>query len=202
MILRNGGIDVKNKHVINLIASAIVFSSLGAGAGYLYTSSVYQDNPNIIAQDEPLIEDFQEEAQNANMQEDKITPSTKIVYRYYYTDDQVMEEQEEVPPYFLLDLTLEDMLKYYSTWEIVSFSAKEVIMQKTVYGPSHQRYVVGEKDGYIAVFYEEEIEGISLKEVTEIPINGLSEEDLFRLSEGIKVIGKDALARTLENYSS
>jgi len=202
MILRNGGIDVKNKHIINLIASAIVFSSLGAGAGYLYTSSVYQDNPNIIAQDEPLIEDFQEEAQNANIQEDKITPSTKIVYRYYYTDDQVMEEQEEVPPYFLLDLTLEDMLKYYSTWEIVSFSAKEVIMQKTVYGPSHQRYVVGEKDGYIAVFYEEEIEGISLKEVTEIPINGLSEEDLFRLSEGIKVIGKDALARTLENYSS
>lgn len=196
---------MKNKYAITLVASAVIFSLLGAYAGYLYTSSKYGNDLNISAGEDPIThnpENFEEESQGVTAVPDKITPSTKIVYRYYYTDDQVMEEQEEVPPYFLLDLTLEDMLKYYSTWEIVSFSSKEVIMQKTVYGPSHQRYVVGEKDGYIAVFYEEEIEGISLKEVTDIPINGLTEEERFRLSEGIKVIGKDALARTLENYSS
>ena len=37
-------------------------------------------------------------------------------------------------------------------------------MEKTIYGPSMQRYVVGEKDGYIAVFYEQEQNGVNLKE--------------------------------------
>lgn len=193
---------MKNKYAISLIVSAVVFSCIGAGMGYLYTTNKYETEIEKSAQNEPRIEDFEEDVEKVSTQVDKITPSTKIVYRYYYTDDEVLEEQEEVPPYFLLDLTFEDMLKYYSTWEIVSFSTKEVIMQKTVYGASHQRYVVGEKDGYITVFYEEEIEGMSVKEITGIPVDGLSEDDLFRLSEGIKVIGKDSLARTLENYSS
>ena len=75
-------------------------------------------------------------------------------------------------------------------------------MQKTVIGSSNQRYVIGEKEGYVAVFYEEEQQGISLKEVTDIPIDGLSEDEKLRLGEGIKVLGKEALDRTLENYSS
>ena len=190
---------MEKKTTLALIAVAVIFICIGSVAGYVYMSNKMEANP-IPIQEENL--SLVEEATEVLLQEDKITPSTKIVYRYYYTEDNILEEQEDIPPYFLLDLTLSDMLKYYSTWDIVSFSSKEVIMQKTVIGPSHQRYVVGERDGYIAVFYEEEQEGISLKEVTEIPTSGLVEDEYFRLKEGIKVIGKDALARILENYGS
>ena len=190
---------MEKKTTLTLIAVAVAFTCIGLATGYVYMSNKMEASP-IPMQEEAL--GIAEEVAKVSTGEDKITPSTKIVYRYYYTEDNVIETQEEVPPYFLLDLTLSDMLKYYATWDIVSFSSREVIMQKTVIGASNQRYVVGEKDGYIAVFYEEEQEGISLKEITEIPVTGFVEDEIFRLKEGIKVIGNDALARILENYGS
>lgn len=134
--------------------------------------------------------------------EQKITPSTKIIYQYYYPDDNITEQQEDVPPYFLLDLTLNDLKKYYIDWQIVSFSDREVIMRKIVEGKSQQRYIVGEQDGYVAVFYEEEINGINLHEVTDTPISSLSKEEQVRLNDGIFVLGDSELAKVLEDYGS
>ena len=55
----------------------------------------------------------------------RITPSTKMIYEYYYTEDDVTQTLEDVPPYFLLDMTLEDMKKVYTDWQIISFSSKK-----------------------------------------------------------------------------
>lgn len=191
---------MKKKPILTLWLVAVACSLLGLSAGYFYT--VNKMDKKIQTAEESLLIEKKDEATEVAISEEKITPSTKIVYRYYYTEDKVLEEQEEVPPYFLLGLTLSDMLKYYTTWDIVSFSSKEVIMERTVFGVSNQRYVIGEKDGYIAVFYEEEQQGISLKEVTDIPVDGLVEEEKLKLKEGVKIIGKEALDRSLESYSS
>lgn len=132
----------------------------------------------------------------------KITPSTKMVYQYYYPEDDVMEEQEDVPPYFLLDLTFKDMQKLYNNWQIISFSEKEVVLRKTMEGESEQRYVVGQQDGYIAVFYAKEKNGIGLHELTNTPISSLSEGEQERLNEGISVTGEEKLSKILEDYGS
>lgn len=147
-------------------------------------------------------EAVENEVVEAATKTEKITPSTKMVYRYYYVDDDITEEQEDVPPYFMIDLTLDDMIKYYQDWDIVSFSGKEVIMQKTVAGKSNQRYVVGEHDGYVAVFYEEEKDGISLHEVTDTPVSSLTHEEQVRLTDGISVVGENNLIKVLEDYGS
>ncbi|MCI8341755.1 MAG: hypothetical protein HFE62_00855 [Firmicutes bacterium] len=193
-----------NIKALAVVALTITSGMLGCGAGYIYTVNKFKTDPDInersVGDNAEITE--QQEALTVGQQEEKITPSTKMVYRYNFADDRVTEEVEEEPSYYLIDLTLSDLLKYYSTWDIVSFSSKEVVMEKTVYGPSMQRYVVGEKDGYIAVYFEKEQNGVNLKEVTSIPVDGLNEEERMRLMQGVKVIGKEALARTLEDYGS
>lgn len=193
---------VKNKKTLGFVALAIFCGFIGAGMGYVYTTAKYGKG-TVQADEQPKTATIQEyEYTPTSVAEEKITPSTKMVYQYYYTEDGVTEVEEDIPPYFMLDLTLSDVSKYYTTWDIVSFSPKEVVMRKTIVGQSQQRYVVGQKDGYVAVYYEEEKDGISLKEITGISVDGLSEDEKLRLNQGIKVMGNEALARTLENYSS
>lgn len=193
---------VKYKKALGFVALAIFCVFVGAGMGYVYTTAKYGKDTAQADEQQKTAEIKEYEYTPTSVAEEKITPSTKMVYQYYYTEDGVTEVQEDIPPYFMLDLTLSDVSKYYTTWDIVSFSPKEVVMRKTIVGQSQQRYVVGQKDGYVAVYYEEEKEGISLKEITGIPVDGLSEDEKLRLNQGIKVMGNEALARTLENYSS
>ena len=77
-----------------------------------------------------------------------------------------------------------------------------MVLRRTVEGNSHERYIVGVKNGYVAVFYEEEQNGVSLKEQTNIPVSSLDEEEQKRLAEGILVVGKDRLAQVLQDYGS
>lgn len=144
----------------------------------------------------------EETAVKAANTEQKITPSTKMVYEYYYPEDDVTEVYEDVPPYFLIDYTFDDIKRCYSNWTIVSFSDREVIMKKNVDGPSSQRYIIGEKDGYIAVYYDIENEGYMLKEITTMPVSALSDEDRRCIESGIRITGKEKLVRALEDYTS
>lgn len=132
----------------------------------------------------------------------KIMPYTKMVYQYFYESDGSIVEQEEAPSYFLLDLTREELVEYYSNWQVVSFSDREVIMRRTIADESQERYIVGAYEGRIAVFYEEEREGNSLYMLTDTPIDALSHEEQVRLNDGIFVQGETALAKTLEDYGS
>ncbi|NDO45692.1 hypothetical protein [Clostridium sp. MD294] len=132
----------------------------------------------------------------------RITPSTKMVYEYYYTGDGVTQTLEDVPPYFLLDMTLEDMKKVYTDWKIISFSAEEVVMRKTLEAKSNEQYIIGEKNGYIAVYYKEAQHGIILHEITNTPLSALPLEEQERLLEGISVIGDENLSKILSDYTS
>ncbi len=132
----------------------------------------------------------------------RITPSTKMVYEYYYTEDGVTQTLEDVPPYFLLDMTLEDMKKVYTDWKIISFSSKEVVMRKTLEAKSNEQYIIGEKNGYVAVYYKEAQHGIILHEITNTPISALPLEEQERLLEGISVIGDENLSKILSDYTS
>ncbi len=178
----------------NQVWLIIALCFVSAALGYGVSRRIYRgDN---------IAEARGEDAVAASETVQKITPSTKIVYEYYYPEDDVTEVYEDVPPYFLIDYTLEDMKRVYSNWVITSFSNREVVMKKNVSGPSNQRYVIGEKDGYVAVFYDIENEGLILKEITEEPISALTESERTELEKGINITGNDKLLRALEDYTS
>ena len=187
-----------------LIALAMI---LGGTAGYLWVGQKVVEEQEVMPLEVTTEEETKEElpsepATVVDTQEETITPSTKMVYQYYYPSDDVTETAEEVPPYFLVGLTRSDMETNYQEWELLSFSPKEVVLRRTVEGNSHERYIVGVKNGYVAVFYEEEQNGVSLKEQTNIPVSSLDEEEQKRLAEGILVVGKDRLAQVLQDYGS
>lgn len=132
----------------------------------------------------------------------RITPSTKLVYEYYYEGDGETKREEEVPPYFLLDMTREDIEKKYPDWQLQSFSSSEVVMRKNIAGKVKERYIIREYDGYVAVFFEQPVDGVSLRELTDTPISSLTEEEQAKLKIGISILGEEALINAMENYES
>lgn len=132
----------------------------------------------------------------------KIIPTTKIVYEYYYLKDNIIKKEEGLPMYFLLDLTFNDLKDMYPDWNILSFSENEVVMRKLVNEESEEHYIVGQKDGYITVFYDKEKDGTNIHEITDISVEGLSETEKVLLNDGIYVIGQENLSKILEDYGS
>ncbi len=163
--------------------------ALGFGicrAYYRYGSGVTEDEKIIAASDI----------------KEKINPSTKIIYEYYYPEDDVTETYNDSPSYFLMGYGLDELKRVYSAWDIISFSGGEVVMRKIVQGPSKQRYIIGEKDGYIAVFHDIDNGEIKLKEIIEKPVSSLADEDRRRIFEGVRITGDDSLARAIEALTS
>jgi len=126
----------------------------------------------------------------------------KIVYRYHYLKDGHMDVSSEEVPYFLVGLTRTELAEKLIGWELVEFSPQLAVFEKRINARSTERYTVGILNGYVAVFYDEEVDGSRVKEQTEIPIDALSEDELSRLAAGIRVIGEEQLVKVLEDYGS
>lgn len=201
-----GGISVSRKQYMWLAMGCIAIGLLS----YLVTLNLLNDTTtlestkNEIVQEKviPEQEELIEEKAASLTTVSQIQPYTKMVYEYYYPKDGITKEQEDTPPYFLLDLTMEDVQKMYEDWQIITFSDKKVVMRKTMEGKSDERYVVGEKDGYVAVFYEEPKNGVRLHQITHTPVSSLPKEDQERLKNGISVLGDSNLSKILEDYES
>ena len=215
------------RKILYIIASVCILSGVlcfGA-AFYVYRNSiinndvqnnkaesVYQnENQEQIEEVTENTDNNTKETENVDSTEDHlqmviadntITESTKMVYQYYYKNEGVMEESEEVPPYFLLGFDFNDMLEYYPDWQIVSFSSKEVVMRKIVEERNEESFIVTQKDGYIAVYYEDKDEGRTLYEITETPISTLTHEEQVRINDGIIVKSEYELAKILAEYNS
>lgn len=198
------------KKIYVLIFIVVVFGIVILGVGFGYNFYVIKDiSNNDLEQKDYVTANFlnvnankTEETQVNNVKVAKITPSTKMVYEYFYKDDKITEKVEDVPPYFLIDLTREDIERDFKNWQVKSFSEREVVLQKVIEGESVQHYIIGEYDGFVAVFYEREINGTRLKDITDIPISSLSQEEQNKIKEGIKIVGKDELIKFLQNYDA
>ena len=171
-------------------------------------SEVYAQNDNSMNNDkdeeETKTSEYNKETNTLEMvmADNTINESTKMVYQYYYKDEGKMEESEEVPPYFLLGFDFNDMLEYYPDWQIVSFSGEEVVMRKIVDEKKENSFIITQKDGYIAVYYEDENKGEILYQMTETPISVLTQEEQVRLNDGIIVKGEYELTKILAEYTS
>jgi len=131
----------------------------------------------------------------------KIRADTTIVYEYHHEDGQT-DTSQEAAPYFLIGMTEEEMTSQFTDWKVVEFSADKVVMRREIPGKSGQYYIVGVKDGYVAVFYQTPINGTNLKEITDTPVSTLPASDRQRLEDGIEITGDAALARIMQDYGS
>ncbi|WP_250277942.1 BofC C-terminal domain-containing protein [[Clostridium] colinum] len=178
----------------------VLVAIIGIAIGY----NMYNNDKNEVIEYKTQVDtDFlEEEKQVDNITVAKITPSTKMTYEYVFKEDNITEVVEDVPPYFLIDLTREDLENNFKDWQIKSFSEREVVLQKAIEGESTQHYIIGEYEGYIAVFYEKYINDTNIKEITNIPLESLPQEEQDRIKKGIKITGKEELMKFLESYGS
>ena len=194
---------LKKIYILIFFIIIVFVSIISIGIGYSMYNTNEQEAQN-IEYNEDINSDFFQVQQKPvdNITVAKITPSTKMTYEYFYKSDKITETVEDVPPYFLIDLTRTDLEDNFKEWQVKSFSEKEVVLQKVIEGESTQHYIIGEYDGYIAVFYEKEINGTKLKELTDIPLESLTEEEQEQIKNGIKITGKEELMKFLESYDS
>ena len=139
----------------------------------------------------------------ANLEAAAITnENTEIVYEYYYTKDGITEKVSESAPLFLIGKDEDYFRRSFMDWELLSFSPGEVVMRKTVYDFSVQNYVIGIFEGYVAVFYANEITSSGIREVTDTPLISLPPAEQERLRKGIIVSGEENLVRAMQDFGS
>ncbi len=151
-------------------------------------------------------------AQDSN----RILPSTKYVLEIYNKKTGALDTEnlnmpghlvgltkEEVEDYlenYMRDLTLSEYNKGLLSYELTSFSDREVRLRKTYDEDTvPYRFYVAVRNGYVVV-YNSDLK--SVFEYTSIEAKNLPEEDRIALSMGIYVNNEEELYALLESYSS
>ena len=174
-----------------LLAVLIFFSSLAFGY-----ASVRKNMPKPDAQEVlPPME-------QATKEETVIGAQAEIVYQYYYTEDQITVEQIEPVQDFMTGLSLQQVQSIYHGWQVVFFSQDKVILRCSVEGRSDESFLLGEKDGFLAVFIEKKKKTPELYECTDIPLSILPETERQQIQEGVSILGEENLAKILSDYMS
>lgn len=184
------------KRTAFFLVTAVVCS-----AGIYVGSRLYSVQDSGIEQ-KPEIASTELVKESAALNGDRITPSTIIVYEYYYTLDGSTQITEETAPYYLTGLRKEELEKKLEDWQILKFSSKEVVLHKNIEAIGERGYVIGNYDGFVAVFYEEPVDGESIMDITDTPISSLPEEEQIRIKSGIKIKGENELIKCMENLES
>lgn len=139
----------------------------------------------------------------------KILSSTRIEYQNYYTLDNKLEVQKDIePPYYMLNLTREQVEEFYPDQQLMAFSSDKVILRKVIedYSPNYK--IIKSYKGSVCLFNDyTKKDDASLEdyliETTKIPVDELVQEEQEKLYEGIVVHGdqvQDVLDRIGEIY--
>ncbi len=130
----------------------------------------------------------------------KITPLTKVIYKYYNDKDGSIETVENYAPYFLIDKTEDEVNSSFESWNIEQFNENTVIMSRHISDISDECFIIGEHEGFVAVFYDS-LSG-KIKEITDTPVAALPIEEQELLSTGVTVYGENELLKLLADYES
>ncbi|QUI23526.1 hypothetical protein HZI73_15085 [Vallitalea pronyensis] len=139
------------------------------------------------------------------MDEPKIMSSTRVEYQNYYMEDDKLEiEKDTEPPYYMLNLTREQVEEFYPEFQLMAFSPEKVVLRRVIDGHSSKYYIIQTHNKRVGVFHDYRDDGADieledyLKDTVDIPISGLVWEEQDKLKEGIVVYGEEELTDMLK----
>lgn len=132
---------------------------------------------------------------------ERIQEDTKIIFEYRYEDGSIKSSSEE-SQYFLLGKTRESLAETFDDWVVMEFSSEKVVLRKDAEVDVRPHYIVGIKDGYVAVYHNTGGGVNNLKEITDTPVGALTAEERQRLNSGINIYNEADLFKVLEDYGS
>jgi hypothetical protein len=183
------------------------------------------DNPEVRSgineYDSEIIEEVEnnedEESLSVAVQpEPIIQPSTKYILEIYDRHEGMLNQMEQNPPGDIVGLSRDEVEKYLDeymrdlplseynkgllSYELLSFSDKQVKFRKSYDAEMvPYRFYVVVKNGYVVV-YNSDLK--SVFDYTHIEAKNLPEEDRIALSQGIYIDNIDDLYSLLESYTS
>lgn len=159
-------------------------------------------NPNLQNPPGNLPEPPNTDVEGGRPEDKVIRPGAKlIIEKRFSVCGHVSRKQTNVPN-DMINLTEQQLKSAYKNWSIKSFSPEEIILYQEVNTKCSNHFILKEKDGLVAVYYQTPVNGISLKEVTPILVENLRAQDKERLKTGIKIESQQELAQVLEDLGS
>ena len=132
--------------------------------------------------------------------EEKTTPNTLLTFKTFYKKcGHTIDVKEEITEN-LVNKTETQLRESFKDWQMKNFSAKQVELYKEKDEICNEHYIIKEKNGYVAIYLLDRNQKETLQEVTQIAVVYLPQTDQMQLKEGIKVVGKQEVNATLEDY--
>ena len=178
-----------------IIVVAAVCAMIGLSGIVEKNTAVNTDENNAVVLDKENTEENVETTVSNGLHKNAV-----FTYEFYNEITDTTDSMEGMCPDELVGKTMTDVKDYYSDWQVIEFSPDSVLLRKIIGSKDEERYVVGVYDGCVAVFYENEEDGIYM--TTDIPVAGLDHDRQVMLNDGIYVEGRDRLGRIIEDYSS
>lgn len=137
--------------------------------------------------------------------EPKIMSSTRIEYQNYYQQDDKLEiEKDMEPPYYMLNLTRAQVEEFYPEFQLIAFSKEKVVLRRIINDHSDKYYIIKKHNNKVGVFNDYRDDGDQihiedyLRDMVDIPTNGLVWEEQAKLKEGITVYGEEELTEEIK----
>ena len=130
----------------------------------------------------------------------KASPNCLFEFKTYYKGCKHTTTKRENIPEELVNKTEIEMQDRYKDYKIEEFTANNIVLYQEKEGICEEHYLLKENNGYIAIYKIDNAGKEILKENTQIFTTYLPETDKQNLKDGIKIIGKENLSLTLEDY--
>lgn len=182
--------------VVLVVIGIIIYKNANSNLGMQVEDELAKDRNKI---EENLINSNIELVTTAS-EEEKTSPNCWFIFKTYYTKCEHITIEKDQVQEVMVNKTKEELEKIYRNWNIVTFRSDEVLFYKELEEICDEHYMLKELDGYIAIYTLDEQDNPTFKEMTAIVTAYLPEEDVQRLKEGIKLIGKEELNQALEDY--
>ncbi len=136
----------------------------------------------------------------AGTSKEKSSPNTSITFETYYNRCGHTEIKKEQIKSEDVNKEKEYFIKKYAEWNIKSFSTDEIKLYREVNYMCSKHYIIKEKDGYIAIYTVDSNDNETLKEITDVSVKYLPQEDIELLKKGIRANGDSELSQKLGDY--
>lgn len=130
----------------------------------------------------------------------KASPNCLFEFKTYYKGCKHTTTKRENIPEELVNKTEIEMQDRYKDYKIEEFTANNIVLYQEKEGSCEEHYLLKENNGYIAIYKIDNAGKEILKENTQIVTTYLPETDKQNLKNGIKIIGRENLSLTLEDY--
>jgi len=149
----------------------------------------------------PITPDAQEEY--AQIDRERFAPDAVIRFEHHNSAGATLDAWYMDIPHALIGRTSEYLRTVFPMWSIASYDSSGALLRRQAPPAPAQVYLISSTaDGFVVVFFDDEMSGPRLKEVTDIAVSGLPEVEVERLKTGVIVRGEHSLMRFLEDLGS